>query len=89
MQGLGVLHSMGMVHGDIKPGNMRVRMQTDGTDMHLVLIDLGSCRKEGVSESPHSCCVACHPAFAEPMLTALLSKAMSALQCQPAPMEAA
>ncbi|KAL0036405.1 hypothetical protein WJX77_006443 [Trebouxia sp. C0004] len=47
MQGLDVIHGCGLVHGDIKPNNFRVAMQPDGSQVHLVITDLGTCCAAG------------------------------------------
>ncbi|DBA82724.1 TPA: hypothetical protein ACH3X1_006955 [Trebouxia sp. C0004] len=46
-EGLDVIHGCGLVHGDIKPNNFRVAMQPDGSQVHLVITDLGTCCAAG------------------------------------------
>jgi serine/threonine protein kinase len=41
---LKTLHSLGYAHGDIKPDNICVRVEKDGT-YKFTLIDFGVCRK--------------------------------------------
>ena len=45
MQGLCVIHCSGLVHGDIKPDNLKIDMMVDGSLPHLVITDLGSALK--------------------------------------------
>lgn len=50
MQGLDVIHGCGLVHGDIKPNNFRTNMRPDGSQVHLVITDLGNSCDAGSSE---------------------------------------
>jgi serine/threonine protein kinase len=50
MQGLDVIHGCGLVHGDIKPNNFRLAMKPDGSQVHLVITDLGNCCAAGSGE---------------------------------------
>lgn len=50
MQGLDVIHGCGLVHGDIKPNNFRVSMKPDGSQVHLVITDLGNSCAPGSGE---------------------------------------
>lgn len=43
---------MSMIHGDVKPSNMNMAMQPHSSEIHLVIGDLGSARKQGTSETP-------------------------------------
>lgn len=42
---------MSMIDGDVKPSNMNLAMQPDGSEIHLVIGDVGSARKQGISET--------------------------------------
>lgn len=53
LQGLNVLHEQGLVHGDIKPDNLRLHMQPDGSRVQLVILDLGS----AVPQLTGRCCL--------------------------------
>ena len=50
VQGVLLVHGVGLVHGDIKGGNSKVDMQADGSDLHAAVLDLGSCYPLGTSE---------------------------------------
>ena len=50
MQAVGVLHSIGIIHADMKNENIRVNMLRDGSQLDLTLLDLGCCAKEGMSK---------------------------------------
>ena len=50
MQGLDVIHGCGLVHGDIKPNNFRTNMRPDGSQVHLVITDLGNSCDAGSGE---------------------------------------
>ena len=41
VQGLELIHSCGLVHGDIKPDNMRASLPPNGSQLRLAIIDLG------------------------------------------------
>ena len=45
-----MLHKCGYGHCDIKSDNVKASMQPDGTDMHAVVCDLGSCQALGTCE---------------------------------------
>ncbi len=47
MQGLHLIHGCDLVHGDIKPNNFRLAMKPDGSQVHLVITDLGTCCATG------------------------------------------
>ena len=57
MQGLDVIHGCGLVHGDIKPNNIRTNKRPDGSQVHLVITDLGNSCDAGSSE-PRVFCIA-------------------------------
>ena len=50
LQGLEVMHSCGLAHLDLKLNNVRVRTTTDGSQLHLTIIDLGSAQEKPVGE---------------------------------------
>lgn len=50
LQGLGILHRLGLVHADVKSGNTRVDMCQDGKDMYWEVVDLGSCQTIGTRQ---------------------------------------
>lgn len=49
-QGPGLLQGLGLVHGDVKGANSKLDMAPDGSNMHVALLDLGSCVPEGQCE---------------------------------------
>lgn len=51
LQGLGLINSCGLIHGDIKPNNFRVNRQPDGSQVHLVITDLGTSCAAGAGQS--------------------------------------
>ena len=42
LQALAAVHGQGVVHGDVKPDNLRLGMREDGSHAKLVVVDLGS-----------------------------------------------
>ncbi len=66
MQGLHVIHGCGLVHGDIKPNNFRVAMKPNGSQVHLIITDLGNSCEAGSGEhesvkshQDHLCILSC------------------------------
>jgi len=55
LQGLGMIHGCGLIHGDIKPDNLRVKMRPNGSQLQLVIIDLGTCCPTGAGQSSFCC----------------------------------
>ena len=54
MQGLDVIHSCGLVHGDVKPDNLRASVQPNGTQIRVVVTDLGTSCEPGLGGKQHS-----------------------------------
>ncbi len=48
-QGVAAIHAMGLVHGDIKPGNVMVTSNPDGSFDRAVVLDFGFAKERGGS----------------------------------------
>lgn len=50
MHAVEVLHSVGIIHADMKNEIIHVNMLRDGSQLDLTLLDLGCSTKEGMSK---------------------------------------
>lgn len=76
MQAAAMLHDCGLVHGDLGVHNCMVRMAYDGRDVHLAVIDFGSCEAAGTCK--HTSAVA---STAMPVLLFAFLVSANALSC--------